>query len=144
MHKPHTRFVQLGFRRYSTRKSSVFLCGWILCNMSRLILEGVYLLHVIYNNTIPIPSFQLELSCLSARKKFIFSITQTQFYVHVVPLFLRSQSRLSEVSSFVQERDPIKLSKDRSIKELPSISLEGEYGCTLESTSSSWGDEPNE
>ena len=73
MHKPHTRFVQLGFRRYSTRKSSVFLCGWILlCNMSRLILEGVYLLHVIYNNTIPIPSFQLELSCLSARKNFFY------------------------------------------------------------------------
>ena len=93
--------------------------------MSRLILEGVYLLHVIYNNTIPIPSFQLELSCLSARK----NDTQTS-YVHFV-----HQSRLSEVSSFVQERDPIKLSKDRSMKELPSISLEGEYGCTLESTS---------
>ena len=144
MHKPHTRFVQLGFRRYSTRKSSVFLCGWILCNMSRLILEAKE--YIFYMSYTIIRYLFLHFNWnfptyLHGRSSFFLlpKLSCMCTLYSVVP-----QSRLSEVSSFVQERDPIKLSKDRSIKELPSISLEGEYGCTLESTSSSWGDEPNE
>ena len=86
MHKPHTRFVQLGFRRYSTRKSSVFLCGWILCNMSRLILEAKE--YIFYMSYTIIRYLFLHFNWnfpayLHGRN------TQTQFYVQeVVPLFL--------------------------------------------------------